>query len=629
MCGIAGYITRVSGFDLSAALARMAAVVAHRGPDDEGFLEARAGEWQVGLAHRRLSIIDLSTGHQPLGNEDGTVQIVFNGEIYNFQDLRAELVAKRHRFATHSDTETIVHAYEEWGDDCVSRFRGMFAFAIWDTPRQRLFLARDRFGKKPLFLYESGDTLLFASEIKSILSFPGVRAEVNHASVWDYFAYRYVPAPATLFKGIRKLMPGSSAVWERGTLREHRYYLPPDHAPLDSGVLPVDPVGAFLEKLEESVRIRMIADVPFGAFLSGGIDSSAVVGLMSRHSAQPVKTFSVGFSESAYSELGYAKTISDLFRTEHHELYVSQDHLMQHLPNLVRFRDAPVAEPSDIPIYLLSKEAGRSVKMVLTGEGSDEFLGGYPKHVFERYAKTYQEFPRFLRLGLVQPLISMLPYRFRRAKTAILNLGLEHFQERMPRWFGALSDMERYNLVALPKPNSVENPVQFDTPAANSALRRILYFDQTSWLPDNLLERGDRMTMAASIEARMPFMDHQLAGFVSGLPDHFRVRGRTGKWLLREAMKRLLPSQILQRPKVGFRVPVNEWFRGSMRDYLQDHLTGSDSRIRNYFHRSSLDLILADHVSGRHNHEKLLWSLLNLEIWHREYSVGCSRFHQL
>jgi asparagine synthase (glutamine-hydrolysing) len=621
MCGIAGFVHRGGRGDLSAVLAGMADSIAHRGPDDAGFFEAQAGEWRVGLAHRRLSIIDLSTGHQPLGNEDGAIQIVFNGEVYNFQELRDELIAKGHRFATHSDTETIVHAYEEWGDACVERFRGMFAFAIWDAPRQRLFLARDRYGKKPLFLREADGTLLFASEIKAILAFPGVPREVDTAAVREYFAYRYVPAPATLFRGIRKLMPGCRAIWEKGRLTETRYFHPADQAKRIESPVAGDVVGGFLDALDEAVRIRMISDVPFGAFLSGGIDSSAVVGLMSRHSSQPVKTFSVGFSEAAYSELGYAKTIAEQFHTDHHELTVSQDHLMQHLPALVRYRDAPVAEPSDIPIYLLSQEARKTVKMVLTGEGSDEFLGGYPKHVFERYVRPYQLLPGLVRHGLIEPLVGALPYRFRRAKTAIVNLGLERFEERMPRWFGALSARERETLVALRPAEQLAPGVQFDTAEANSPLRRILYFDQTSWLPDNLLERGDRMTMAASLEARMPFMDHELAAFVSALPDEYRVRGRTTKWILREAMKRLLPPEILERPKVGFRVPVNEWFRGSMREYLYDHLTGSDSRTLQYYRKPALDKVLDEHVSGRQNHEKLLWCLLNLEIWHREVLV--------
>lgn len=621
MCGIAGLIVKQKVQDTFAILRRMTSSISHRGPDDEGFFEAHTRDSRhfIGLGHRRLSIIDLGTGHQPIGNEDGSVQIVFNGEIYNFEELRNDLIARGHSFATASDTETIVHAYEEFGEACVEKFRGMFAFAIWDSAQEKLFLARDRFGKKPLFIYEQDGNLLFASEIKSLLAFPGVRPEVDRDAVWDYLAYRYVPGPATLFSGIRKLPPGSIAVWEKGELRERCYYTPPDKQPWGGQAAPSDPVGRFLELLDESVNIRMVSDVPFGAFLSGGIDSSAVVGLMARHSSLPVKTFSVGFAEAQYSELGYAAVIARQFGTEHHELTVSQDHLMDELPALVRFRDAPVAEPSDIPIYLLSKEARRSVKMVLTGEGSDEFLGGYPKHVYERYAAGYQMLPGALRHGLVEPLVHALPYRFRRAKTAIVNLGLEDRQDRMPRWFGALSGKERDELVAFRPAGGRSSGVQFDTPTENSALRRILYFDQTSWLPDNLLERGDRMTMAASIEARMPFMDHELAAYVSSLPDSYRVRGRQTKWILREAMKRLLPAAILERPKVGFRVPVNEWFRGPMRDYLYDHLTGKDSLTVQYYRRDVLERVLIEHVNGRQNYEKLLWTLLNLEIWHRQY----------
>jgi len=621
MCGIAGFVACEATQNPLSVLRAMADAIAHRGPDDEGFFEVatNSGTSRVGLAHRRLSIIDLSTGHQPIGNEDGSIQIVFNGEIYNFAALRDELISRGHRFATASDTETIVHAYEEYGDGCVTHLRGMFAFAIWDANRDRLFMARDRFGKKPLFLCEQDGNLLFASEIKSLLAFPGIRAEVDRDAVWDYLAYRYVPGPATLFSGIRKLPPGSFAIWEKGELREQCYYTPPDRQPWSGQAPPADPVGRFLELFDESVKIRMVSDVPFGAFLSGGIDSSAVVGLMARHGSLPVKTFSVGFAEGQYSELGYAAVIARQFETEHHELTVSQDHLMDELPALVRYRDAPVAEPSDIPIYLLSKEARRSVKMVLTGEGSDEFLGGYPKHVFERYAAGYQLLPGMVRHGLIEPLIHALPYRFRRAKTAIVNLGLEDRQDRMPRWFGALSGKERDELIAFRPVKERRGGVQFDTLAGNSALRNILYFDQTSWLPDNLLERGDRMTMAASIEARMPFMDHELAVYVSSLPDNYRVRGRQTKWILREAMKRLLPAAILERPKVGFRVPVNEWFRGPMRDYLYDHLTGKDSLTVQYYRRDVLERVLSEHVNGRQNHEKLLWTLLNLEIWHRQY----------
>ncbi|MDO8035772.1 asparagine synthase (glutamine-hydrolyzing) [Janthinobacterium sp. SUN128] len=621
MCGIAGFILPASVPGQRDIMTSMGAAIAHRGPDDTGILDVATGnaQYRVGLVHRRLSIIDLATGHQPLGNADGSVQVIFNGEIYNFQPLREQLIALGHTFKTASDTETIVHAYVQWGEECVRHFRGMFAFAIWDARHDRLFIARDPFGKKPLFLCEHAGGLLFASEIKALLAVPGVAAQADESAIWDYFAYRYVPGPATLFQGIRKLAPGSTLTWENGALREQVYFTPADSRPRVTAPLPADPVATFLDKLDESVRIRMISDVPFGAFLSGGIDSSAVVALMSRHADMPVKTFSVGFKEGGFSELAYAADIARQFSTEHHELEVSVDQVIALLPDLVRFRDAPVAEPSDIPIYLLAKESRKTVKMVLTGEGSDEILGGYPKHVYERYAGNYQMLPGLLRHGLIEPAIGALPYRFRRAKTAIVNLGLEAFDERMPRWFGMMSDQERARLVAMPAPSRQRDPSLGCGSAGNSALRRILCFDQRSWLPDNLLERGDRMTMAASLEARMPFMDHELAAYVSSLPDEYRVRGRTTKWILREAMKQLLPQAILERPKVGFRVPVNEWFRGPMKDYLYEHLTGAESRTRHYYHAQALQQVLAEHVAGRQNHEKLLWSLLTLEIWHRQY----------
>ena len=624
MCGIAGYVTSRSYPDLPGSLRAMAHAIVHRGPDDDGFLEVgtRGGQRRVGLAHRRLSIIDLATGKQPIGNEDGSVQIVFNGEIYNFQGLRDELAARGHVFQTRSDTETVVHAYEEWGVACLKRFRGMFAFAIWDAKHERLFIARDRYGKKPLFVYEQEGLFLFGSEIKALLVFPGVEARVAPGSLTPYLRYRYVPAPCTLFAGIRKLMPGSYLLWEGGRSTETRYFLPADGALWVPIPEPFDPVGTFTEKLEEAVRIRMISDVPFGAFLSGGIDSSAVVGLMARNSSLPIKTFSVGFGESAYSELAYAKVIAEQFKTEHHELEVSQDHLMQHLPALVRFRDAPVAEPSDIPIYLLAVEARKTVKMVLTGEGSDEFLGGYPKHVYERYAGTYQTLPAWLRHGLVEALVYRLPYRFRRIKTLIANFAIHNPADRLVRWFGALTTAEIRELYVFADAGVDAEAVQFRTDPGNSILRDILFFDQTSWLPDNLLERGDRMTMAASLEARMPFMDHELASYVSALPDRWRVHGSVTKRILRDAMRLLLPAAILNRPKVGFRVPVNEWFRGPMRDYLRDHLTGTDSLTRGYYRPAVLAKYLDEHTQGRQNHEKLLWCLLTLEIWHREYRVS-------
>lgn len=625
MCGIVGFVNGSFSSDMRGVLHKMANAIEHRGPDGEGYYETNSvdGHHTIGLGHRRLAIIDLDSGHQPMGNEDGSIQIVFNGEIYNFKKLRKELIERGHQFRTKSDTETIVHAYEEYGDNCVEHLRGMFAFAIWDSRRNRLFLARDRFGKKPLFLYWSGGLLLFASEIKSILQFQGFKRSVNRSALWDYLAFRYVPGPHTLFEGIQKLPPGAIAVWEKSELSFWKYYTPKDGTPRKTFTGSGDDItGQFLKCLEDSVSTRMVSDVPFGAFLSGGLDSSAIVGLMSRHSDYPVKTFSVGFTESEYSELHYAEIIANLYRTEHHELTVSQKDILNQLPQLVRFRDAPIAEPSDIPIYLLSVEARKTVKMVLTGEGSDEFLGGYPKHVFERYVGHYQRIPQAIRERLFEPLVDVLPYKFRRAKTAIKTMGIVSWQERMVRWFGALSSAERDFLVSF-RPDNVCSCIDMcDNIEENSALRKILYFDQSSWLPDNLLERGDRMTMAASLEARMPFLDHELAEFVSTLPDAMRVRRMTTKWILRDAMKRLLPREILDRPKVGFRVPVNEWFRGPMKEYLYEHLTGPASRTNCYYNSGTLEKFLSEHMNGYQNHEKLLWSLLNLEIWQREFNIS-------
>ena len=622
MCGIAGWIAEPDSPLAEDTLERMLQAIAHRGPDDQGmcrFRSAGTGH-QVHLGHRRLAIIDPEGARQPMCDAGAGIALTFNGEIYNFRQLRDELSRFGYGFTRDSDTEVLLRAYQHWGRDVVNHLRGMFAFAIWDARNERLFLARDRFGEKPLFLHENGGGLFFASEIKALLRVPGVNAAVNLDAVWDYLAYRYVPGPKTLFTGIRKLLPGTAAIWERGILKEERYWTAPDRGPCNVQQPQRDIVPAFLSRLDEAVKLQMVSDVPFGAFLSGGLDSSSIVALMSRHNSM-VKTFSVGFDDDSYSELAYAAEVAEHFGTRHHEIVINHRDLIERLPQLVACRDAPVSEPADIPIYLLAREAARSVKMVLTGEGSDELLGGYPKHIAERFAQGYQFLPGYLRNKFIEPLTHALPYDFRRVKTAVTNLNIEDWRERYVRWFGALNRSERDRLSVLRLNGApVMDAPPFDSDPRSSTLRRILYFDQTSWLPDNLLERGDRMTMAASIEARVPFLDHELAAFVSSLPDRYRIRGLRSKWILREAGKQLIPDRILERPKVGFRVPVNAWFRGDMRDYLLDHLQNGASLTRAYFDARALDQVLAEHVNGKQNHEKLLWSLLNLEIWHRQYA---------
>jgi len=624
MCGITGFVVHQgNSSQLQKRLTVMADSIKHRGPDDAGyFLHGFGAQSFIGLAHRRLSIIDLSAGHQPISNEDDTVHIVFNGEIYNFRTLRRELIAAGHRFKTASDTEVILHAYEEYGTSCVEKLRGMFAFAIWDKRQQSLFIARDRFGQKPLYYAQHGQEFIFGSEIKSLLAQNDHHYPLNEQAMVDYLQYRYVPAPATLFSGIYKLLPGCYGTWQQGEWQMERYYTPPDQSPREAEAYN-HTAQDFLAMLDESVQLRMVSDVPFGAFLSGGLDSSAIVALMARHSSLPINTFSVGFRESQYSELAYARTIAEQFNTNHHELEVDDQTMMETLPDLIGFRDAPVAEPSDIPIYLLASEARKTVKMVLTGEGSDEVLGGYPKHSYERFVAPYQRLPSRLRQTLGS-CVNALPYRFRRAKTAIANLQDEQWATRMPRWFGALNHQAMQSLLApsfhhLLQPSDLNISYHLQSHSDNSPLRRILYFDQTSWLPDNLLERGDRMTMAASIEARMPFMDHHLIAMASNLADRDRIRGMTGKWILRRAVESMIPKHIIDRPKVGFRVPVNEWFRYGMKDYLCDHLLATDGLSAHYFQREAVEEIIHAHTSGRHNHEKLLWSLLNLELWYRQY----------
>jgi asparagine synthase (glutamine-hydrolysing) len=634
VCGIAGWIAPSRNAPDERSLTPMLNAIAHRGPDGSGSCSfvAAGGEYRVALGHRRLAIIDPVGAHQPMCDAQAGLALTFNGEIYNFRELRSELESAGFQFQRDSDTEVLLRAYQHWGVHCVHHLRGQFAFAVWDAGAERLFLARDRFGEKPLYLHESNGGLYFASEIKALLKLPTVARDVDLASVWDYLAYRYVPGPHTLFAGIRKLPPASAATWQNGRLQELRYWTPPDKYPrgVARGMPAKETVATFLGHLSEAVRLQMVSDVPFGAYLSGGIDSSMVVALMRRHCAK-VKTFSVGFAADRYNELEHAALVAREFGTDHHPMTVTPQDFISHLPALIAYRDAPVSEPSDIAIYLLSKEASRSVKMVLTGEGSDELLGGYRKHSAERLAWMYWSVPRSLRQGLVTPLVQRLPFRYRNIKIALASLNCEDWRERYVRWFGAMDHAERRALVRLrvDEREAREHLPPFDAHAETSALRRILYFDQTSWLPDNLLERGDRMTMAASIEARVPFLDHKLAEFAATLPDDWRTDRFRGKRVLREAARSVLPRSVTERRKVGFRVPLDEWFVGQMRDYLCDHLRSADSLTRNYYNTAVLDRVVDEHTRGVQTHDKLLWTLLNLEIWHRQYRSPATQDERL
>ncbi len=617
MCGIAGWIAP-DPLPVE-ALCGMLGTIAHRGPDGSG-THVEGVDPQVALGHRRLAIIDLGGGGQPMHGPDGTT-VVFNGEIYNYRELRRELTASGAVFRTDSDTEVLLHGWLRWGPDMVRRLDGMFAFALWHGPRRRLLLARDRFGKKPLMLARHGNALLFASEIKAIRAVPGFQARLNLDALAQHLRFRYVPGPQTLFDGVLKLPPGHFALWQDGHVRLERYFQPPDALPRSPERVPGDVQGRFLALLEQAVEKRLIADVPIGAFLSGGLDSSTVVALMRRLGAGPVSTFSVGFAERKYSELPFAALVAKELGCRHHEVPFTAAELMDLLPAATRFRDAPVSETADLPILKLSRLAAQEVKVVLTGEGADEILGGYPKHAFEGIGALFRRLtPPALDGAVMRPLARRLPYGMARLATLTECLATRDFGERMARWFGA--GMPTGQLRSLPEASLRVN-LAGDDPR-NSPLRRILHFDQTVWLPDNLLERGDRMTMAAGLEGRMPFMDAGLAGFVSGLPDRYRLRGLTGKWLLRKVARGILPDSIIDRPKSGFRMPVNLWFRNEMRSMTADLLATPSARSAALYRPGAVEAVLAEHNGGRRNHEKTLWMMLALEVFLREHrlSVG-------
>lgn len=621
MCGIFGWIASGVHRQSRETLVRLTDLEFHRGPDGGGYWVSSSADerYQIALGHRRLSIIDIGGGAQPMSSIDGSITLTFNGEIYNYVELRQELIALGHSFRTASDTEVLIEAYRAWGLDSIGRLRGMFAFGLWDSRLQQMVVARDPFGKKPVFLVEMPGAWLFSSEIEPLLQFPGVDRAFNKDALIHYLLNRYVPGPLTFFRSVKKLQPGSYALWQKSRLSITRYFTPavattePDIRSFD------DAVALFSQVFDEAVRIRMRSDAPFGAYLSGGVDSSAVVATMARHSPKPIQTFSVGFPEAAYSELQYARTVAGRLETDHHEVVVDPEAFMAHWPTAVLRRGAPVSEAADIPILILSKLASKSVKMVLTGEGADELMGGYPKHRAEPWIGVYQNLiPRLLHDRVVEQVVRRLPYGMRRVKTLAMAAGERDFTNRMRLWFGGVSITERDAIIghraSLTPPDHYPFSARID-----SRLRRILFFDQTSWLPDNLLERGDRMMMAGSIEGRMPFMDIELAALVARFPDEFLIGRPQGKAVLRTSMEKILPTEILHRKKVGFRVPFDEWFRGIYRGFVMDALVSESSMITRLCNGAVVRRFVIDHIEGRANNEKILWSLVNLELFLRAF----------
>ena len=603
MSGLAGWIAGAGQAPEAAAVAPMLEALAHRGTG-EGAVEfaVRGGE--------RRAVIG-SRGGEPRCDAAAGVALAFDGSIDNRAELRAQLRARGHPLGEGTDAELALRAYQHWDKDLVKRLRGRFALAVWDERKERLLLARDRFGEKPLYLYESNGALYFCSEIKGLLKNQGVKTDVDLAAVQDCLAYRYVPGPKTLFTGVRKLAPASIAVWQFGKLRETRYWSPPDRLPPARQARPVEPVEGFAACLEEAVKLQT-GQGRCGVLLSGGLDSAVLVALAAKHHTR-LPTFSLGFAGDAHSELPQAAEVAQHFATAHQEVIVAPEDLFATMEWMVEMRDAPLSLPSDLALLAAARAAARRVDAVLTGEGADEVLGGYGRHVAERFGWGLSNFTGTL--GVIAKL-----KREPGLRTASDSLRLRDWRERCVRWVGTMNPAEREKFIGLQNQSAKPNGhPPFDVDPNTSDLRRILYFEQSSWLPDNLLERSERAASANGIEARSPFVDHQVAEFVSSLPDASRVHGTSTKWILRQAAQRLLPEALRERRKTGFRVPVGEWLRGDMREYLADHLKGAGSLTRRYYHAGALDRAIDEHLRARKNHDKLLWTLLNLEIWHRTY----------
>lgn len=619
MCGICGVYNAQSNEPVPQELIeRMTHLISHRGPDDDGAYHDGA----VGLGFARLSIIDLSGGHQPMSNETGDVWIVFNGEIWNYKALRKELLEKGHQFRTNSDTETIVHAYEEYGVDCVARLHGMFGFAIWDGPRKRLLLARDRAGKKPLYYtYVDGD-IIFASEIKSLLCHPRVKRQADPQALADFLSVRYVPGPATLFANIYKVQPGHWLLCENDTLREECYW------DFTFGKTEQRPIQEYIQGIRQHVRRaveeRMMADVPLGALLSGGVDSSVVVGTMSQLTSQPVKTFAVGFDVPEYSELPFARLVAEHFGTEHHELVVKFSDLSDYWPLLTWHRDEPVSEPSDLGVYLISKLARQHVKVVLSGEGGDELFAGYPKYVVDWMANYYHLLPASIRDLVITPLLDSLPYSMRKVKFAARSLS-EPAPQRWMDWFGIFNSQLKENLLSA----SIKANIDLDSSRAfrrwleknpqRDNLSSMLYLDTKIWLPDNLLMKGDKMTMAASLEARVPLLDYKLIEYAASIPSNIKIKPFKAKYLFKQAFADFLPKPILTRKKMGFNVPIGTWFREGQRSLISQLLLSERARSRGFFNDAFVARLLHDHLEGRTDYQKQLFILASLELWFRVF----------
>jgi asparagine synthase (glutamine-hydrolysing) len=606
------------------ALARMTHVLAHRGPDDHGFhVDEYEDGVAVGLGFRRLSIIDLETGNQPIANEDGSVQLVFNGEIYNFRELRGELETRGHRFATNADTEVIVHLYEDFGARCVERLNGMFAFALWDESRRELVLARDRFGKKPLYYADLGSSLLFGSELKSLLEHPRCPNELDFESLSRYLALEYVPTPWSIFEGVKKLPGGHFLRWQDGRSSTERYW---DLSfGVDGNRSDDDYVEEFRWRLGEAVRRRLVSDVPLGAFLSGGIDSSSVVAMMvESHPPAAVKTFSIGFGERSFDESEHARRVAVHFGTDHHEDVFTPGVMLDLLPTVVDFLDEPFGDASILPTYLLSRFTRGSVTVALGGDGSDELLAGYPTFPADRVAQLYPV-PRGLHEKAVIPLADRLPvstanFSFDFKLKRFLRGAAAPAGTRHPLWLGSFAPGEQAALLTHPSSDPFEEERRaFAEAPTRNRLERLIYVYAKTYLQDDILVKVDRASMACSLEVRAPFLDFELVEFLARVPPRLKLRRFDTKHLLKRAMADVLPPGIASRAKKGFGIPVAAWFKHELREALQDELSPTRIGPQGIFEPAEVQRLVSEHLAGRRDHRKPLWTLFMFQLWHRRW----------
>ncbi|REJ75485.1 MAG: asparagine synthase (glutamine-hydrolyzing) [Acidobacteria bacterium] len=625
MCGIVGFTAKYFGDEERGILERMNGKIIHRGPDEDGFY---LGEG-FGMAMRRLSIIDLSGGQQPIHTSDRSKWIVYNGEFYNYRELRRKLEEDGHEFYTNSDTEVILHLYDKYGSRCVEYLRGMFAFAVWDEKERSLFLARDRTGQKPLLYSRRPDGhIVFGSEFQAILEHPDISREVDPQAIDDYMSYQCVPAPSTAFREMRKLEPGHWLIWKNGQIRTERYWKPDFSKKIR--ISEEEAVEETSRVLQESVKLRMISEVPLGAFLSGGVDSSTIVALMARVSDRPVKTFSIGFEEQDYSELKYARKVAEHVGAEYNE-FIVKPNALEVIPKLVEHYGEPYSDSSAIPTYYVSQETRKHVTVALNGDGGDESFAGYERHAAMRLAEFYQRVPSALRTALFEAPISVLPTseikrsRIRDVKR-FLSAARLAAGPRYSRWMTTFDDERKSALYSSQFRSQLNGNGSrsvfadwLESDEAEGIVDRCLLTDMMTYLPNDLLVKVDIASMANSLEARSPFLDHKVIEFAASLPEELKMRRIATKSLLKKVASQLVPREVIYRPKMGFGVPIGNWFRGELKGFIRDILQSNEARSRGLFKQEEVDRMTEEHVSAKKDHTFQIWSLLMLELWFQKF----------